>query len=673
MNLSWIDWTILAVAVISLRFVSLSTKRYMRGVADFLSANRSAGRYLLTIAGAMGTTATISIAAQWEMYYSAGLPPVWWGFMNWAATAVILLTGWVFYRFRETRALTLAQFFEMRYSRRFRIFAGILAWTCGVLNFGVFPAVAARFIMYFCGLPECFHIPGVPFAIPTFPAVMAVDLGIALMFVTMGGQISVMVTDCVQGMISSVAMLVVVGSIMMQVQWPRIVEALEMAPEHASMLDPYMTSMVKDFNIWFFLIGIFGTFYCWMAWQGTSGFNSSARSPHEQKMGGIIGIWRGFPQALLLIVAPIAALAVMRLPEYSAQAAAVNAAASTITNDAVRSWMQVPMVMAQILPIGVKGLLATVMIFFSFTCHDTYMHSWGSIFIQDVVVPIRNRPLAPAQHIRILRWSVIGVAVFAFCFGLLYQPTQKIMFFFAITGTIWLGGAGACIIGGLYWRKGTTAAAYSALIVGAVVGFGGLVVRGMYQNAFGRDFPINDQYLWFMAMMGAIAVYVVVSLLSSRKDFDLNRMLHRGRYALPAVAPIQSRPVSRWRQFVGITEEFSPADRVLAVALIVWNCGWSASVAVGTILHYTLGLPEGWWPGFWRFYILIQLAIGVLSTVWFTVGGIIDIKGLFRTLATAIRDDTDDGRVKPEGDDIHHIDETAVGSAAQTDPAQREV
>ena len=54
MNLSWIDWTIMAVAVVLLRAVSLSTRSYMKGVADFLAANRCAGRYLLTIAGGDG-------------------------------------------------------------------------------------------------------------------------------------------------------------------------------------------------------------------------------------------------------------------------------------------------------------------------------------------------------------------------------------------------------------------------------------------------------------------------------------------------------------------------------------------------------------------------------------------------------------------------------------------
>jgi len=65
------------------------------------------------------------------MYYKRGFTSVWWNLPNWPILFIIALTGWVNYRFRQTRALTLAQFFEMRYSRRFRIFAGLVAFLCG--------------------------------------------------------------------------------------------------------------------------------------------------------------------------------------------------------------------------------------------------------------------------------------------------------------------------------------------------------------------------------------------------------------------------------------------------------------------------------------------------------------------------------------------------------------
>ena len=127
-------------------------------------------------------------------------------------------------------------------------------------------------------------------------------------------------------------------------------------------------------------------------------------------------------------------------------------------HDAVR----VPLVLTTLLPAGLLGAFAAVMLAAFISTHDTYLHSWGSIFIQDVLLPFRKKPFSQEQHLRVLRWSILGVAGFIFLFSLVYQPTQAILLYFAITGAIFAGGSGAVIIGGLYWKKGTTAGAWTA-------------------------------------------------------------------------------------------------------------------------------------------------------------------------------------------------------------------
>ena len=653
MNLTWADWTILIVAMVALRLVSLSTRSLMRGVADFLAANRSAGRYLLTIAHQMGGVGVVTFVATFEVVSVAGFCPTWWTIITVSITSVVIpLTGWIFYRFRETRAMTMAQYLEMRYSRRFRVLAGILCWVSGLINFGIFPAVAARFFMHFCGLPEYFQIPGIPFELPTFATVMIVELTLALSFVMIGGQISVMVTDCVQGIFSAAIFAVVSASILVKIKWPQIVTALSMAPENHSMLNPFHTTQLADFNLWFFAItGTFTAFYSYMSWQGTSGFYGAAKSPHEQRMGNIISVWRLLPQNLLMMLLPIAAITIMRLPEYSALAEQINNNLGLIQDEAVRRQMQVPVAMALFLPAGIKGLLITVMIFITFTCHDTYLHAWGSIFIQDVYLPLRKKALSPAQHIRLLRLSIAGVALFAFLFSLLYSQSQHIIMFFAITGAIWTAGSGIVIIGGLYWRRGTAAGAYSAMIVGAVFGVGGLIIPEFYMAAYGRPFPINGGWLAFFSSLLAIAVYVSVSLMTSKKPFNLERMLHRGEYAIATDRP-QNRSSFRGRflQLIGITEEFSRSDRVLAVVLVAWNTLWLTFFVVFSLINVVLGVSDAIWAKYWHFVVIMNLCLSIPISIWFAVGGTLDIRALYRILATAVRDATDDGRVVGEPD-----------------------
>jgi solute:Na+ symporter, SSS family len=675
-NLSWVDWAIVIAAVIGLRYVSISTRNFMKGVADFLAAGRCAGRYLLTNAAYMGNYGAIHYVASFEVCYLAGLPPVWWGLMQIPVPVIIYLSGWVYWRFRETRALTLSQFLEMRYSRRFRIFCGILMWVCGILNFGIFPAVAARFLIYFCGLPDYFHIPGIWFPISTFAVVMAVDLALSLLFVTMGGQVTVMVTECVQGIFAILACMVIVSVVLLMVGWPQIVQGLSAAtaaaPPGHSFLHPYHTGAVKDFNVWFYAITIFGSFYGALSWQGCQGFYTSARNPHEQRMGFLLGTWRQIPPVLTGLVLGIAALAVMKLPQFAGIADIVNAKVDDIslTNAYIGQQMLVPIALAHFLPIGIKGLLVTVTLFASFSCNDTYMHSWGTIFVQDVALPIREtlgkKPLSTDQHIRLLRWSIVFVAFFSFLFGLFYKQTGAILMFFAVTGIIWTGGSGAVIIGGLYWKRGSTLAAYLALILGAVLGLLGLFAQQIWQYFFQRDFPINNQVLLFFAMISATLVYIAVSLLFGRKDkaANLEKILHRGKYAAAGEAPAQKTSVrTRMKEFVGIHKDFTLSDRILAVALLAWTFGWFIVFAVVTVIHFTsaTGTTIEWWAKVWHVYIFAQLAVGIPATIWFAIGGVVDIRSLFRTLATAVRDETDDGRV------IHEPDDTVEDKAGEGD------
>ncbi len=650
-NLHFIDWAIIVVSIVGLRFVSLSTRKFMKGVADFLSANRSAGRYLLTISQSMGEIGVVSFIAAGEAARTNGFTGVWWGLLSGGITGIVIpLTGWIFYRFRETRAMTTAQFFEARYSRKFRIYAGITCWVSGVLNFGVFPGVAAHFFVYYCGLPAYYHpIPGLDsFQMSSFATVMFIDMVLALSFVTMGGQITVMITECLQGIFCAVMMVVVCAVIMIHINWSQIEHVLSQAPAGQSMLNPFDTTANKDFSLWYYLIGLFGAFYTYQSWQGSQGFFSSARNPHEQKMGAIIGVWRRIPTGLLLILMPVAALVVMKLPEYSNLAQSASLAVSNIPGDTkgmIEGQMIMPVALAKFLPYGIKGLLATIMLFLSFTCHDTYMHSWGSIFVQDVLLPIRNKPLDPEAHIRWLRRSVIFVAAFGFVWSLFWPAKEPIYFWFAMTGTIWLAGSGPVIIGGLYWRRGTTAGAYAALALGlpmAVLTF--IAIRTDWSKWL-TDLFSNAQYVWGGSMVLSGIIYVVVSLLTGQERYNVERLLHRGKYAIQSDHVESDRRVSLIGRLFGITKEFSLGDRILAVLLVVWTLAWFLFALVFMLLYGMGKVPESMWGSFWHFWIWLQLGISVPVCVWFTIGGVMDMRLLFRSLSVTARDTRDDGTV----------------------------
>ena len=124
--MSAIDWAIVAGFMVFITLVAVTAKKYTRSVADFLAANRCAGKYLLAVGDGISGLGAISVLAQFQMFYESGFTKIWWESAISALTIFVAVTGWVTYRFRQTRALTMGQFLEMRYSRKFRIFAGIL-------------------------------------------------------------------------------------------------------------------------------------------------------------------------------------------------------------------------------------------------------------------------------------------------------------------------------------------------------------------------------------------------------------------------------------------------------------------------------------------------------------------------------------------------------------------
>ncbi len=667
MNMAPVDWGIV-VAILGVMVSGvLLSRNYMKSVADFLAAGRTAGRYAVSVASGIAGLGAITIVGLLEMNYIAGFSMTWWGFTMSVVILVLTVSGWVIYRFRRTRALTLAEFFERRYSRNFRIFAGLIAFLSGLINFGIFPAVGARFFIYFCGLPA--SIPLLGLAVPTFPIVMIVLLGIALFFVFSGGQIAVIVTDFAQGLFVNVVFVIIVLYLFVQVDWTQIIEALAMAPQEASLINPFKTSHVEDFNFWYFLIGIFGVIYGAMSWQGTQGYNASARSAHEAKMAGVLGNWKGFPQGLFILFVPIIIYTVMHHPDFSGLAASVQGVIEGVGNEAMRSQLRGPVVLTKLLPVGLVGAFAAVMLAAFISTHDTYLHSWGSILIQDVVMPLRKKPLTEKEHLRLLRLSILGVAIFIFFFSLLFQQSEYIFLFFAITGAIFAGGSGAVIIGGLYWKRGTAAAAWTALITGSTIAVGGILIHRLPETLF-RAVPldlsrmgeigwevlrwlynINGQQYWAVAMGASSVLYVLVSLLGPRRVADFDRILHRGEHAVAEETEIVNAAPTRGWRILGMGKEFTRVDKTIYIATYAQTAIWFTIFVAGTIYNLRHQVDDVAWASFWQKYFYVQVVMSIFVIVWFTIGGFRDIARMFRRLSEMKRDTHDDGMVIREDRD----------------------
>ncbi|MBU0637617.1 MAG: sodium:solute symporter [Planctomycetes bacterium] len=645
MNMSLIDWGIVLGLLVILIWGAASTRRHAGSVAGFLAAERCGGRYLIAVADNMAQLGVISLVWYFEQNYQVGYTSIWWPLMEGPAMIIMALSGWVIYRFRQTRALTLAQFFEMRYSRKFRVFAGLVAYLAGIINFAIFPSVGARFFIALCGLPTAFTVVG--FDVATYPLMMVLLLLVSLALLFLGGQIAVMVTDFLQGIVCNFAFIIVVVFLLCTFKWEQIAEVLLAAPAGQSMVDPFDLGQEKHFDFWYYVIGVIIMFYGCKSWQGTQGYNCSAKNAHEAKMAGILSPWRFRVLMLIVLVLPICVRTFLQHPDFAAQAAVVSqslealAAPSPGVKEALQNQLRTPLAMSVMLPAGLLGLACAAMLGAFISTHDTYLHSWGTILVQDVILPFRVKPLTPRQHIRMLRLSILAVAVFIFLVSLLFQHTQFIAMFCALTASVFVGGAGSVIIGGLYWDRGTTAAAWAAMATGMCAALAGIVIKQIQPAFF-----LTGQEMSFLAIVASVAVYVLVSLLGPRTAFNMDRLLHRGQYAIAGEATATWKDARTWWEKLGFSKDFTGGDRIVAYITLAWPLVWTVIFVVVTVYSLTVDVSATSWLAFWHGWTWFILACAILVTTWFTIGGYFDLRYLFRQLRTRAANPLDDGRVE---------------------------
>ena len=668
MNLTVLDFVVIAVPMAIVLGTAAYLQRYMRSVADFLAANRSAGRYLISTSMDAGGSNVMTLLAFMEVFSHAGFSLSFWQKLSEVFFFFLGVLGLVSYRFRETRVLTFHQFFEVRYSKGIRMFASFLNVFSGIFNFGIQPALVARFFVYFCGMPETCHLGGL--AVPTFLIVMLILMGASLFFALTGGQISVMVTDCLEGVISGIFYLVVGIYLVCTLTNAQMQGALLSGPPGGSYVDPFDIGARSDFNAWYVFFIFFLSLYYFRgnAWAG--GFAAAAKSAHELRMAQILGNWRTLSYGQMGILISIAAFTVLHHPDFASQKAVVDQGVQNISTPMLQSQMSLPMALGIILAPGVRGAFCAILLFGVLASQGYQLHAYGTTLLQDVILPMRKKPLEARSHIHWLQITIFGIAAFTCIFSYFFKPMEYITMIVALIGAIYLGGIGLVVWGGLYWKKGTTAGAWASMSIGAILGIvfnvmqelwvpinhlltdwlGATSMVGRFFLAHPESSPFNGTQLTAVTAATAGAAYIVVSLATCREDFNMDAMLHRGKYRIASEdIVVQSSKKKTWyAKLLDLDEHFTLGDKALTITTVAWTMLWKV-VALGIVIWTIVvgRLSAKWWfdysmiTGVW-----LTLIIGCIVTVWFLFGVTRDLKALVVTLRKAKRNDADDGTVR---------------------------
>lgn len=767
--MSWIDWLIVIVPVAFVLWVGFHSRKYIRGVVDFLAAGRICGRYVISVGDIASALSIIGLAAYVEVHYKTGFALAFWQLLTGPLGVFMGLLGFVTYRFRETKALSLGQFLEMRYNRPFRIFAASLRSVSEMLANMIMPAIAARFFIYFFDLPQTFSVCG--FTISTFTAIILVCLALAISIICMGGTLALVVTGAVQGMLCFPLIVTFVIFVLCKFSWSQeIVPVLSDRVLGESFLNPYDLSKLRDFNLFFVVVTIFSAVFHRGSWLG-DGTSTAAKSPHEQKMAGLLGAWRGTVCTIFYVLIAVAIITLMNhrnwapeakkirnnmtvkiseelIPddaqrqEFNTKIAAIPARLHQIGKDDPLSQeknLDTPMLntahealkeieianakqnavsegatvtsisaseargnakfqqfrtlfhqmmlassMREMLPTGLLGLFALLMVLAMISTDDTRIYSATITLTQDVIMPLRKKTFTPEQHVRVLRLVAIGIGIFFF-FGSKYMAQlDYINLFVTLVCTMWLGGCGPVMIFGLYSRFGTTAGAFTSLITGMVMSLGGIFVQrnwadtvypwlaemewvepvGNFLSTVSSPlnpyvvwkmdpvkFPVNSYEFYFITMLVTLFLYCLVSFLTMKEPFNLDRMLHRGIYNLDGDKKEQLEWSFRtvFSKLLGITKEYTAGDKFIAWAFFIYSFVYSFVLIfiVAAVWNVFSPWTTAWWGHYSLVvYLLVPGVMAAISTFWFGIGGFIDLFRLFRDLKARLDDPLDDGWVE---------------------------
>ncbi|MDD3155694.1 MAG: hypothetical protein PHS41_12590, partial [Victivallaceae bacterium] len=528
---------------------------------------------------------------------------------------------------------------------------------------------------------------------------------------------------------------------------------LDRAPGE-SFLNPMDIANLRDFNFFALLVTLTGSILNRAAWIGNDTSNAG-RTPHEQKMAGILGTWRnGFALTMMTLIGLFVITFMLhgrfadksheirirltdkvagevfsdhrqvgkaivenvsKLPPaqhtigvdrpysrvHNPDEPFLAAALETVQKskmDAGNRYFQefrslyfqmmMPTMLRKLFPPVLMGIFSLLMLMLLLSTDDSRIFNASSTIIQDVILPFRKSPLTLDQHLRYLKLCSLFVTIFFFFVSLFFAQLDYISMFVTIMCAVWLGGAGPIMVGGLYTKFGTTFGAWCALIFGSGLSVVGLVCQRSWAdflypwldaNGYAQPvgyfletisaplnplvvwkmdpikFPINSLEIYFMSMVLGVAAYVIGSVLTYRRPYNLDRLFHRGIYSDdPNEQHGAARPERFWHwrnlysKLIGIDDEYTTGDKVIAWSVFIYSIVYMFGIMFVGVAVWNLIAP---WPAkYWSIYFFITtiataLVVGAVSTVWFLVGGLIDLRALFRDLEARVANPLDNGVV----------------------------
>jgi SSS family solute:Na+ symporter len=398
------------------------------------------------------------------------------------------LTGFIVYKLRQLRVMTIPEFYEMRFGKNVRIVGGVILALGGILNMGLFLQAGARFMMGVTGYSN-------PAGLKIFMSVMLI---MVLVYTVLGGMVSVVLNDFMQFVVLSIGMLI--GSLyaISKVGWANLFKAPP-TTDSVSWFNPI--SEGSGFGSLYVIFMVILTFSAGALWQSGTLRALSAKTPKVAKQ---LYAWSSVSYLARRVIPMLWGICAFVFISQSPKLLAAFQGP-----DALNSQFGMPIFIAKILPSGFLGLIAAGMFAAFMSTHDSYLLSWSSVITQDIIAPIKKGKLSDKSRLFITRVCIVAIGIFLLIWGLWFEAPVSLWNYMAVTGTIYLAGAFTVVTAGLYWKKASKTGAKIALYAGL------LAILGIGPWTMGENVPfyLSDKFIGVMTFVIAFLGMIIGSLM----------------------------------------------------------------------------------------------------------------------------------------------------------------
>jgi SSS family solute:Na+ symporter len=446
MSLSAVDVAVVAAYLLLILYSGTFARKSVRDLAGFLVAERSMGLHLGLASLVSSEIGIITYMYLAEAGYKNGLAALVIGLPFFFVFLFLGRTGFIIKPLLELKIMTLPELFERTFGPGVRFLAGLLMAVGGLINFGVFPGVEAKFINTVTGLPQ-----------GAILWTMIGLLAVVLVYTALGGMVSVIFTNYVQFILLSLGMIFLTVFGVLKVGWPKIVAASSAAFGDKG-LNPFAAG--SSFGLGYVL------------WQLLFQLSVLTIAPYitmrifsakDAKTGTRIFTWSSvmfLARAVIPVFWGVMALAYLTVkPDDSLQA--------------------LPLMIAGLTPKGLLGLLLAALLAASMSTYASYLLTWSSVVSQDLIgvayERLTGRRLAEGRRLLLNRATMAGIILFMIWWSFSFKSEELLFFYLMLAVNLFLAGTLVAAVFGLYVNdrrfgvfRGRSWGAYAAFLLGAL-------------------------------------------------------------------------------------------------------------------------------------------------------------------------------------------------------------